>query len=186
MNETLKSIMERYSCRGYTGEAVSEADLKAIAAAALAAPSAMNLQPWKLLVITDKSLIDRMDVLSMEYMKNLPDKAMYERFMERGGKMMYNAPVLYLILKDTNTGSNWADVDCGIMTQNICLAAHSLGLDSVIVAMANIAFKTEQADELKKAIGWDAGFEFGMGVLVGKGNNTKEPHELDWNKVKFL
>jgi len=186
LSETLNAIANRFSCRSYTGDAVKEADLKAIAAAALAAPSAMNLQPWKLLVISNKALIDRMDEVSMQYMKNMPDPAMYNRFMERGGKMMYNAPALYLILKQTGTASNWVDVDCGIMTQNICLAAHALGLDSVIVAMANIAFKTEHADEFKKALGWGEGYEFGMGVLVGKGNMVKEPHELDWSKVAYI
>jgi len=186
MNEVLKAMAERYSCRSYTGEAVSEGDLKAIAKAALHAPSAMNLQPWKLIVITDKALLEKMDAAAMEHFKNMPDQSMYQRFMERGGKLLYNAPALYLILKNPNTASNWAELDCGIMTQNICLAAHSLGLDTVIVAMASIPFKTNLGEDFKKAVQWDVGYEFGMGVLVGKGDMKKDPHEVDWDKVRFL
>ncbi|MCL2168428.1 MAG: nitroreductase family protein [Defluviitaleaceae bacterium] len=184
MNDVLKAIEERFSCRGYTGEPVSETDLKAIAKAALQAPSAMNLQPWRLIVVTNKALVDRLDAAAMAHMKTMPDQTMYNRIMERGGKVFYNAPVLYLILKDPV--ARWADVDAGIMTQNICLAAESLGLHNVIVAMANIPFNSPEGDELKKQVGWIEGFEFGMGVLVGHGSVTKEPHEIDWEKVKFI
>jgi nitroreductase len=185
MNEILRVIEERFSCRGYTGEAVEEAKLKAIAKAALQSPSAMNLQPWRLLVISDKAMVDKLDNAAMDYLKSLPDPAMYERMMERGGKVFYNAPALYLIVKDPNAGTNWTDIDCGIMTQNICLAAASLGLDTVIVAMASLSFKGEDADELKAAIKWPKGFEFAMGVALGHGNTKKEPHEIDWDKVIF-
>ena len=184
MNVVLKAIEERFSCRGYTGEPVEREKLEAIAKAALQSPSAMNLQPWKILVITCKALVDKLDNEAMAHMKSLPDQSLYNRFMERGGKVFYNAPVLYLILK--TQGGNWTDIDCGIMTQNIALAAHSLGLDNVIVAMASLSFKGENAAELKELVKWPDGYEFAMGVLVGYGNNTKEPHEIDWEKVIFV
>ncbi|MDR2166880.1 MAG: nitroreductase family protein [Clostridiales bacterium] len=183
MNEVLRTIEQRFSCRDYDGRPVDKETLQTIAKAALQSPSAMNLQPWRLLVIADKAMVDKLDCAAMDYMKSLPDKGLYNRIMERGGKVFYNAPVLYLILKDPAAGSNWTDVDCGIMTQNICLAAASLGLDSVIVAMAHLSFRGEDADELKAALKWPEGLEFGMGVLVGHGIIKKEPHEIDWGKV---
>ena len=55
MNETLKTIANRYSCRSYTGEAIEREKVEAIALAGIQAPSAMNLQPWEIVVIQDKS-----------------------------------------------------------------------------------------------------------------------------------
>lgn len=184
MNEILQAIEKRFSCRSYDGRMVEQDKLEAVAKAGLQAPSAMNLQPWQIIVINDKSIIEKLDDAAMEVISSNTDKTAYNRIMERGGKVFYNAPVLYLLLKDAN--SKWADVDCGILTQNICLAAASLGLDSVIVAMAGIPFNGPKGDELKKEIGWLVGWEFAMGVLVGYGDTSKEPHEIDQSKVTFL
>ncbi|MCL2350312.1 MAG: nitroreductase family protein, partial [Defluviitaleaceae bacterium] len=97
MNEILKAIQQRYSCRGYTDQPLTQEQLKTIAKAALHSPSAMNRQPWHLIVISDKTIIDKLCAQGMAYMKALPDQSMYQRFMDRGGKLLYNAPALYLI-----------------------------------------------------------------------------------------
>ena len=184
MNEVLKAIEQRFSCRGYDGRPAPREQLDIIAKAALQAPSAMNIQPWQLVVINNKALVDELDAAAMEVISANPDKTAYNRIMERGGKVFYNAPCLFLILKQN--GPKWADVDCGIMTQNICLAATGLGLDNVIVAMAAIPFDGPKGDELKKKIGWPKDMAFGMGVLVGHGNITKEPHEIDMSKLSYV
>ena len=57
MNETLKAIATRYSCRDYAEKPVDKELLQAIAEAAVQSPSAMNNQPWHIIVITDKELI---------------------------------------------------------------------------------------------------------------------------------
>ena len=184
MNETLKTIETRFSCRGYDGQPVEVEKVEALAKAALQAPSAMNLQPWEIIVITDKALIDEMDTAAMEVAAAMPDKALYNRMMERGGKMYYNAPCLFLVLKEAD--KKWGDLDCGIVTQNIALGATSLGLDNVIVAMAAIPFNGSKGEDFKKRVSWPEGYEFGMGVCVGYGNIAKEPHEINLDKVRYV
>jgi len=184
MNEVLNCIKRRFSCRGYDGAPVQREKLDAIVNAALQAPSAMNLQPWEIIVINNKEIIDGLDEEAMGILSASADKTGYNRIMDRGGKVFYNAPCMFLVLK--HAGSRWADVDAGIMTQNICLAADSLGLNSVIVAMANIPFSGSSAEEMKDIVGWPDGLEFGMAVLVGHGNTVKEPHEIDMTKVRFV
>ena len=185
MNDTLKIIADRFSCRGYDGRPVEKDKVDAIAKAALQAPSAMNLQPWEIIVITDKGMIDEMDAVAMEDLATRPDNAAYNRIMERGGKIFYNAPCMFLVLKET--GPRWAELDCGIVTQNIALAATSLGLDNIIVAMAAIPLNGPKGDAFKQRLGGFApGYEFGMSVCVGYGNVTKPPHEINPAKVKFI
>jgi hypothetical protein len=47
-NEAIQNILTRVSVREFTGEKISEAQLDTLLRAAMAAPSAINKQPWAL------------------------------------------------------------------------------------------------------------------------------------------
>jgi len=111
------------------------------------------------------------------------DKSMYERIKSRGGKMFYNAPCMVMVASDN---SRFAAVDCGILSQNVALAAHALGLGNVICAMAEIPLNGSRGEELKKRMKFPDGYSFGMAVLVGTPKTTKVPHELDTAKVTYI
>ena len=87
MNEVLNTIARRYSCRSFTNQVVENEKVEAIALAAIQAPSAVNKQPWQIIVIKDKALIEEMDVYGMTQL----DEASHQRIMGRGGKLFYNA-----------------------------------------------------------------------------------------------
>ena len=183
MNETLKTIAERYSCRDFADAPLTDTQINAIVDAALAAPSAVNRQPWHVIVITDKVQIDEMDAESMRILAAAEDKSTYERMMSRGGKIFYNAPCMFMVASD---GSDYAAMDCGILSQNIALAAHSLGLGNVICGMARIPLNSPRGDEFKKRMQFPEGYAFGIAILVGTAKSGKAPHELDSNKVAYI
>ena len=56
-NEAIDNIMTRVSVREFTGEKISEAQLDTLLRAAMAAPSALNKQPWAFIVVTDEAKI---------------------------------------------------------------------------------------------------------------------------------
>ncbi|MCL2407903.1 MAG: nitroreductase [Defluviitaleaceae bacterium] len=186
MNQTLKTIESRYTCRNYDGCPVEREKLDAIALTAVQAPSAMNRQPWEIVVITDKALIDEMDAEAMNALAEREDKTMYERIKERGGKIFYNAPCVFIVNKMTDTGSNWVDLDCGIVTQNIALAAESLGLGNCICAMMAIPLNGANGAKYKNKLNITEGREFGMAVLVGHAAAPGTPHTPNMEKVKFI
>ena len=184
MNEVLKAIAQRYSCRDFADAPLERTQIDAIVKAALAAPSGLNRQPWHIIVITDKALIEEMDAEGMRMLAESPEyKEAYERMLSRGGKLLYNAPCMFLIASDT---SDYATIDCGILCQNITLAAESLGLGSIIVAMANFPLSGPRGEEFKKRVKFPEGYKFGMAVLVGTVQTGKEPHELDMTKVTYI
>jgi nitroreductase len=183
MNETLKTIAERYSCRDFADTALTDKQIKAIVEAGLAAPSGMNRQPWHIIIITDKSLIEELDAEGISILAAADDKSVYERIMSRGGKLFYNAPCMVMVASD---GSGLAAMDCGILSQNVVLAAHSLGLGSVICGMAGIPLSGPRGDELKKRLRFSDSYYFGIAILVGTAKSTKAPHELDMEKVTYI
>jgi len=183
MNETLKNITQRYTCRDFKATPLTDDQIGHLVSAALAAPSARNLQPWHVIVVTDKGLIEDLDAEGMDIVSKYEDKSTYDLFKSRGGSMFYNAPCLILVLSD---GSKWGTLDSGILCQNVVLAAESMGLGTCIVGMAGVPLNGPRAEEYAKRLGFPEGHEFAIGVLVGEIISGKEPHEHDRNKVSYI
>lgn len=181
MNETLCTIAQRYSCRAYDGRLPEGEKLEAIALAAVQSPSAMNRQPWQIKVITNKPFLEEIDKEGMRILAEAEDQSTYERFMKRGGTLYYNAPCMFLVLKKAG-----ADMDSGIVSENISLAAASLGLGSVICGMAAIPFQGPKGEVFKQKVGFTDGWEFGISVLVGYAKDAGTPHEPDMSKICYI
>ncbi len=186
MNEVLRVISERYTCRSYTGDAVEREKLEAIASAGIQAPSAINSQRWRIVVVTDKKLIEELDDAALELMRNSNDVAAYERIMSRGGKPFYNAPVMFLVLTNSN-GRFSPELDCGIVVENMALAATSLGLGNCVNLMCGttiVALDENTRTAFKERVNWPEGYEFAVGLLVGyPANEPNPPHEPDPGKI---
>ncbi|MEE4177168.1 MAG: nitroreductase family protein [Bacteroides sp.] len=118
-NETLKTIHERTSIRSYTEEVVPAKMIEMLLKAAMAAPSSRNVQPWLFFVVEDGELLKKLS-------EDLPSATMLE-----------HAPLAIVVCGDTRKGNpneeqvhNWV-MDCSAATQNLLLAAQSLGLGAV-------------------------------------------------------
>lgn len=119
MNETLQTIHNRKSVRKFADKNVSEEQIEVLLKAAMAAPSSKNNQPWKFYVIRNKQVLQQLaDTLPF-------------------AKMLPQAPVVIVVCGDNTKGVNepdqalnWA-LDSSAASQNILLAAQSLGLGTV-------------------------------------------------------
>ncbi len=181
MNETLMTIKNRYSCRSYTGTPVEKEKVEAIALAGVQSPSGLNQQPWKIVVLQNKELIDEMNDVLMKKLSEQEDRSAYDRMMSRGGKVFYNAPCMYVIAKLPNK-----DMDCGIVAENMALAASSLGLGNVICGMAALLINDVVGAKYREML-IPKGYEFGVALLVGyptEPNGT--PHEPDTSKIIYI
>ena len=181
MNETLQTIKNRYSCRSFTGEVIEKEKIKAIALAGVQSPSGLNKQPWKIIVLQNKCMIDEMDAALMKKLASQEDRSAYERMMSRGGKVFYNASCMYVIAKLPEK-----DMDCGIVSENMALAASSLGLGNVICGMAGMLINDEIGAAYKEKL-IPEGYEFGVALLVGYPTNPDgTPHEPDLSKIIYV
>lgn len=186
MNETLKVIKERFSCRSFTDKIPQEKDLLAIAQAAVQAPSGMDRQGWHVIVVMNKDLIDDMEAAGLEILSGMEDKSMYERIMARGGKLFYNAPCMIFIAIKEAYPKGAELIDCGILAQNIVLAATSLGIANMHCGFVGLAFAGNRAGEFKKRLQFPEGYEPGMGVLLGYTDNPTPPHVPNQEKITVI
>lgn len=186
MNETLRLIANRYTCRNFSDKPISEEDLRAIAAAGIQAPSGMNVQPWFFAVVTDPQLLADLDDTGMAQIAALPDKAVYERMQSRGGTLFYHAPCVIVIAIDTVHPTGFEKIDLGIAAENIVLAAASLGISSCHHGMTNFAFRSARGAEFVKRLKFPEGYGFGLAVLLGYDDNPNTPHEPDPGKITWI
>ena len=117
--ETIEAILTRKSVRKFEDKEVEQDKIDILLKAAMAAPSGVNLQPWKFLVIKDK---DKKEAVK----KILPF-----------GK--YDSPLIIIpCVKDLSTipfNHDLAYCDLSAATENILLTAHDLGLGAVWCAI---------------------------------------------------
>jgi len=114
----IEAITSRVSIREYTDQKGPREALENIVRAGMAAPSAMNKQPWQFIILDDTDILKSIG-------EKLPTSAMAQR-----------APAAILVCGDlTKTGQGWQEEywiqDCSAASQNILLAITELGLGGV-------------------------------------------------------
>jgi nitroreductase len=147
--ETEKAILGRRAIRDYEDKPVSDAVIQKILKAGAMAPSAMDSQPCRFIIITDKKKI-------REFSDKVKDKVgilgfgarLAERMKIKEDVIFYGAPLLILIVAEK--GSEWTKIDCALAAQNMMLRAYDLGLGSCFIGFATFV---KDDKELLKGLG---------------------------------
>lgn len=184
MNETLQSIHYRATCRAYAPTPLTDAQTQTLAKAAAAAPSSRNRQGWQIIAVRNPALLAELEADAMQLII-ANDAATYQRLQERGGTVFYHAPCMFVIAIDA-ANSPGAELDCGIVAQNITLAAQSMGLGSCVCGLAAIPFAGPRGAYYTEKLGFAQGYKFGIAVLVGEPAACAEPHTPDEAKISYI
>jgi nitroreductase len=118
--DALTVIHSRKSVRHFTGESVGKELLEKIARAGMAAPTAVNMQPWAFVVITDRKALDA-----------LQEKLPYAKMLDKAGAAII---VCAIPEKAFQKSLEFAVIDACCASENILLAAEALGLGAVWTA----------------------------------------------------
>ena len=180
VNDVIKTLPDRRSIRAYTDEKLTQEQISLLQNAALSAPTAMNAQDQRFVFVTNAEIIAELEAGVVEAACAGGDAAFAERIKQRGGKIMYDAPLFVGIFAHP---AKFSGVDAGIAVQNIALAAKSIGLDSVILGLPRLAFEGPNAAKYKKLLGIEAEREFMIGISVGHAAMSKTPHEWDCSHI---
>jgi len=131
--DTIECIKTRRSVRSYINEKPGRELIEQVVSAAAWAPSWKNTQIARYIAIEDRKLLDEIA----------------ERFVPSyNARIIQSAPLLFAVTMmtgrsgferdgtpTTDRGDGWQMFDCGVACQTLCLAAHAMGLGTVIMGI---------------------------------------------------
>ena len=157
----IENIMNRRSIRAYKPEQIKDEELSQLIVCAINAPSARNLQPWEVRVIQKPELLAKID-----------------------GKSYHNAPTLIVVAGDTRNG--YGAFDCGLLTQNILLAAESMDIGTCVVGNVISQLNRPEAKELMDAMNLPEGYVPLVGISLGYKDQRPEAKPREAVKVQII
>ena len=146
MNEIIKAIKERRSCRKFKPDMPKREDIDAIIEAGLYAASGMGKQSPIILAVTNKELRDKLS----------RDNCRIGGWQE-GFDPFYGAPVILVVLADKERPTYLYDGSLAL--GNMMLAAHSLGLGSIWIHRAREEFGEDGYKKLLADLGVKGDYE---------------------------
>lgn len=183
-NDIIRAILSRRSHRAYHAEQISGEQFDTLVNAALASPSANNLQPWHFSFVQDQKLLDQIHQEAARTALNKTEGSPSKRFYDINFHVFYHAPTVIFISSPKDR--LFAELDCGIAAQNIVLAAESMGLGSVILGLPREAFSGEAKAGFEAALKFPTGYVFTIAVAVGIPADDKPAHDIHPEKVTMI
>ena len=135
MNETIKNLIERRSCRKSSTTQIKEEELNSVLKAGEYAPTGMGRQSPIILVLQNKEKVEKLSKLNAKIMGTDKDP-------------FYGAPTVLIVLADKNIGTY--KEDGSLVLGNLMNAAYSIGLGSCWIHRAKEEFETDEGKELLK------------------------------------
>lgn len=146
MNETLKVLETRRSCRNFKPDMVEEDKLRAILKAGTYAATGMGKQSPIIIAVTDKAVRDKI----MEENRKIGG-------WEEGFDPFYGAPVILIVLADKNVRTY--QYDGSLVMGNLMNAAESLDVASIWIHRAREEFESEFGKKLLADLGIEGDYE---------------------------
>lgn len=192
--DLINAIKERRSTRVFLDQPVEQEALEYLMTLAIQAPSAINLQPWELTVVSGKErqrlsrvlvkrmkerniscgpgakkplsevFMDRQRGLLNTILPNLPQNTVFQNFINEGSCNFYGAPTAVIISID-QVFSSARLTDIGVLVGYLVLAAHGLGLSTCPIGLI-----TAFDEDIKEELNISDECRVVIGVAVGYGD----------------
>ena len=150
MNETMKTLIERHSCRNYKADPIPAEILDQILEAGTYAATGMGKQSPIMIAVTDKKTRDQLSKMNAAV-------------MGAGNDPFYGAPVVIVVLADRSVPTYL--YDGSLVMGNLMNAAHSLGVASCWIHRAKEEFDSAEGKAILKELGIQGDYE-GIGHCI--------------------
>jgi nitroreductase len=189
MNDVIQTIRKRRSIRSYEAKPVPRDMLNTIIEAGNEAPSAINSQPWRFVVVEGQDAKRKLLGAALPQAKKITeavkdvDPQRYAMIKKRQAELQdpvyYSAPSIIFVIGN----GRYAAHSCPLACENMMLAAHALGLGSCWVGFG--AMVTEDP-EVRSLLELGEGDSIYGPILIGyaKGEAKRPPKKEP--KVKWL
>ena len=152
MNEVIKAMIDRRSCRKYRAEKVPKLLIEEVIEAGLYAASGRNMQAVKIVAVTDPALRGALSEMNRKI-----------GGWEAGFDPFYGAPAVLIVLADKSCPTGI--YDGSLVMGNLMLAADVLGLGSCWIHRAKEEFESEEGKALLRELGIEGEWE-GIGHCI--------------------
>ncbi len=169
----LHLIKRRRSVRAYRPDPIDTDTLRAIVEAGTYAPSGTG-EAWHFTVIRNAEMLARINRLAKAAATQSGLPWLEQLGQDENFHCLYGSPVLVYVSCDTANPA--AESDAAAATQNILLAAESLGLGACWGYFATMALQTPEGGALRETLKIPAGYEVFTSVMIGhKQDDTPIP-----------
>lgn len=176
-NPVIEAIMNRRAIRAYKDTAVPRELLQQVAECGVWAPNAMNAQNWAVRIVDSPEYIN--GITEIYKKSNAQMVARDPNFKN----MFRNAPAFIAVAAPEN---QFSAIDCGLLGENIMLAAYSLGLGTCCQAGPVMFLNSPAAAEYLKKLDFPEGYRLLYVIGIGYPDETPEPRPRDLSKIKFV
>ena len=143
---SIETLLSRRSVRSYDiNYEIPQDTLHKIVEAVMNSPTAMNCQDYNLVVCTSR---EKLFALANSVMSR-GEESMKERFLERqkqsgvSNPVTYDAPCVIFLEKNERATGKFTEIDAGIISMAIMIAAKAEGLDSVCLGCIGVGLTEE-------------------------------------------
>lgn len=171
MNETMKVLETRRSCRNFKPDMVSEEELQEIVKAGTYAPTGMGKQSPLIIAVTNKELRDQ-----------IAEENRKIGGWNEGFDPFYGAPVILIVLADRTCRTHV--YDGSLVMGNLMNAAESLGVASIWIHRAKEEFDSEFGKKILTDLGIEGDYE-GIGHCA-LGYAAEEPKDAAARKENYV
>ena len=168
----LSLVQKRRSIRRYLEKPVGPEKIDSLIESVLRSPSSKGLNPWELIVVKDKDLLEKLS-----------------KAKPHGASFLKNAPLGVVVCADPSKCDVWVE-DASIATIFLHLAATSMGLGSCWIQIRKRMYdqtKTSQ-EYIRELLKIPENFKVESIVAIGYPAESKPSHKkesLPYDKIHF-
>lgn len=183
INDTIKTIMNRRSIRTFKPDQVEEDKLEIMMTAAQYAPNAGGRQLWNFTIVQNKEVLENIVLRMVKALGESENKDHQKRAANPNYHTFYHAPTVIIVSGVEST--IMIETDCAAATENMLLAAESLGLSTCWVGSASLVLSRE---DIKRSLGIPDGYKPLYAVSVGYNSSLEkiEPTHRKPNTVNYV
>jgi nitroreductase len=185
VNDTLKVIRNRRSIRSFKKEQLKREDVQLIIEAGLFAPSASNTQNLHYTVIQNQARVEEICKWIVEEVEKSGNEYLKDLVKRSGGVIFRNAPTVIIMSSDGK--DRLGVVNAAAATENMLIAAESLGIGSCWIGMVAVLAGSKNIEEYAKTLMLPPGYlpQFGM-TLGYKASADPEAPERKPDLVSYI
>ena len=154
----METIMTRRSIRDYKEEPVCRETMAEILKCGIYAPSALNMQPWAVRVVDSKEFLDGVTAIAVAQNPMIAEQPNFRNFFR-------NAPTVAFIACPVESYSG--EFDCGLLSENMMLAAWSKGIGSCCLGSVVPVMNSPEAKPYLDRLQLPADYKLQVAIAFG-------------------